>query len=151
VINTHIAEVNWANAQEQLRSIREQVFIIEQKVPSDLEWDGLDEQSYHLLAYAENDSPIGTARMLLDGHIGRMAVLVNHRNQGVGSELLFGLLDIARRHYINKVYLHSQLQAVEFYRRHNFEIISEEFMDAGIPHVTMQRQTNSQGDHSNVK
>lgn len=142
-MNAKIAEVSWANAQQQLRTIREQVFIIEQKVPTELEWDGLDEQCYHLLATTENETPIGTARMLLDGHIGRMAVLIEHRNQGVGSELLFSLLAIARQHYINKVYLHAQLQAVEFYRRHHFEVISEEFMDAGIPHVTMHRPTNS--------
>ncbi len=77
--------------------------------------------------------------MLFDGHIGRMAVLPVYRNQGIGSALLNKLLDIARQQGLPEVFLHAQIAAVGFYKAHDFTVCSDEFMDAGIAHVTMKK------------
>lgn len=132
-----VREVAWEEAQPLLRAVREAVFVAEQGVPLALEWDGLDPGCAHLLAQNPQGEPIGTARLLPDGHIGRMAVLKAWRGQGVGSALLRALLGLARRRGLAHVALNAQTYAVGFYARHGFEKVGEEFMDAGIPHVAM--------------
>jgi len=128
----------WPADLEILRSLRQEVFIREQSVPAELEWDGLDAQSRHTLAIADG-IPIGTGRLLPDGHIGRMAVLREWRGQGVGSALLASLMDIARELGMRRVLLNAQVHALSFYQRHGFEAEGEEFLDAGIPHRRMGR------------
>lgn len=128
----------WVKDKKDLIRIRTQVFINEQMVPPDLEWDGYDQDSWHVLATSADGEAIGTARMLYDGHIGRMAVLPEFRNKGVGSALLKALLNIAKQQGVSEVFLHAQTRAVAFYQKHGFTITSDEFIDAGIPHVTMR-------------
>ncbi|MDH5767324.1 MAG: GNAT family N-acetyltransferase, partial [Gammaproteobacteria bacterium] len=72
-----------------------------------------------------------------DGQIGRMAVLKEWRNQGVGKLLLDALLNYAKKSAYPEIYLHAQLTAIPFYEKSGFIIHSDEFMDAGIPHKTM--------------
>ena len=122
-----------------IRKVREQVFIQEQHVPEALEWDGLDEEAIHVVAQDNHKQVIGTARLLKDGHIGRMAVLPIWRQQGVGSAMLKALLLIAQQRKLPKVFLHAQISATGFYERHGFHALGEEFMDAGIPHHYMER------------
>src|SRR5262245_27217944 len=78
----------WREALPLARAVRERVFIDEQKVPRELEWDEWDERSDHALALGPRGEPIGTARLLPDGRIGRMAVLKEWRGKGVGAALL---------------------------------------------------------------
>ena len=132
-----IQQVTWEQKQSHLSNIREQVFIQEQHVPPELEWDENDQNCIHLLAVDSDDKPIGTARMLSDGHIGRMAVLPGWRNQGVGSAMLKLLVHIASENRLDNVFLFAQTTAIEFYRKHQFNITSKEFMDAGILHRQM--------------
>ncbi|SFQ08342.1 hypothetical protein SAMN05216419_10587 [Nitrosomonas cryotolerans] len=73
--------VNWRDEAHLLRPVREAVFIKEQQIPAELEWDAFDISSLHALALAADGRPIGTARLLSDGHIGRMAVLQEWRGQ----------------------------------------------------------------------
>jgi len=122
-----------------LREIRYEVFVREQKVPEDLELDGLDPECLHALAFAAEGEVIGCGRLLPDGHIGRMAVRSRWRGQGVGSALLQHLMKLAAEAGHDRAVLHAQTHAMEFYRRHGFEPVGEEFMDAGIAHRTMQR------------
>lgn len=133
-----VQQVSWQDGQHALRSIRSQVFIEEQHVPPELEWDEHDAGSIHLLARDGEGNAVGTARMLADGHIGRMAVLKPWRGQGVGSALLQTLVAIARRQGLQKVFLYAQTMAIGFYQQHQFRITSDEFMDAGIPHREME-------------
>jgi predicted GNAT family N-acyltransferase len=133
-----IKQVKWQEAESDLRQLREAVFIREQHVPEELEWDGVDAECTHLLAYDAQGTPIATARMQLDGKIGRMAVLPAWRRQGVGSALLQSLLDIARRQGLEAVTLDAQLQAMGFYKRLGFEAEGATFMDANIPHRHMR-------------
>lgn len=139
----HVERVNWQDAEQELRLIREFVFIGEQNVPKELEWDGKDEACVHVLARDDKGRAIGTARMTADGHIGRMAVLRAWRNRGVGSAMLTALITIARARQLPWVQLDAQTQALDFYLRHQFEPQGETFMDAGIPHQHMKRQLPS--------
>ncbi|MGD8568393.1 MAG: GNAT family N-acetyltransferase [Gammaproteobacteria bacterium] len=134
-----VAETSWEADKKDLIRIRTEVFINEQLVPPDLEWDGYDRDCWQVIARADNGAAIGTGRMLYDGHIGRMAVLPAYRHQGVGSSLLRKLLDIARQQKLGEVLLNAQIAAVAFYEKHGFTVCSDEFMDAGIPHVTMTK------------
>lgn len=134
-----IEQASWQDAEDDLRHVRETVFIKEQLVPASLEWDGLDEGCVHVIARDEQGLPIGTARMLEDGTIGRMAVLREWRRKGVGSALLKKLMEIARGRGQTDVTLAAQLQAMNFYKHHDFVAEGPTFMDADIPHRLMRR------------
>ncbi len=127
----------WPDQAEQLRFVREQVFVVEQKVPLDLEWDGLDQEAIHLLARDTQGAPIGTARLLPDGQIGRMAVLPSWRRKGVGRALLLGLLELAAQRPGQAPFLNAQTSALSFYRNLGFRPRGGVFMEAGIPHRRM--------------
>lgn len=132
-----VRTAHWSGEAPDIKRIRQQVFVQEQGVPETLEWDGKDAGAVHLLAKDGRDRPIGTARMLANGHIGRMAVLPDWRNQGVGSALLDRLLEIARRDHYAIPFLNAQTDAMNFYLKQGFETQGDVFMDAGIPHIRM--------------
>jgi len=132
-----IRRAEWGPDTEALRDIRTRVFIEEQKVPKDLEWDELDKDCLHALALA-GDKPIGTGRLTPDGHIGRMAVLAEWRKRGVGAALLTHLMDAGRERGDTFCELNAQVSAIGFYERFGFQAEGDEFMDAGIPHRVMR-------------
>lgn len=129
----------WDKNKSELAHVRRRVFIEEQHVPEELEWDEYDATCHHILVCDDNNTPIATGRIKPDGHIGRIAVLKSWRNQGIGSAVLTALLEYATTHDMRKVYLHAQTTAISFYEKHGFVVWSDEFMDAGIPHKTMQK------------
>ncbi len=132
-----VREASWEKEGYQLSNIRKLVFIVEQKVPAEEEWDGRDESSWHWIATDEDDVPIGTARLLPDGQIGRMAVLPHFRGCGVGRALLEKAVDKARHLGFREVFLNAQSHALAFYERAGFSKEGEEFEEAGIPHFRM--------------
>jgi predicted GNAT family N-acyltransferase len=135
----NVAQVSWQEAGAVLRHIRTIVFIQEQNVPPELEWDDGDVHCVHVLARLEQGGQaIGTGRLLPDGRLGRMAVLPGWRGRGVGSAILETLLEIARHQYLSFVVLHAQTHAVGFYQRFGFAITGDEFIEAGIPHRAMR-------------
>ena len=127
----------WERARELASPIRFEVFVHEQRVPAELEMDAMDEQCLHAVAFQEN-KPVGTGRLLPDGHIGRMAVLKNHRNKGVGAAMLKRLIEAARSRGDREVALSAQVHAVPFYRAHGFVEEGAEYEEAGIPHQAMR-------------
>ena len=127
----------WDKALAFARPVREKVFIEEQRVSRELEWDEWDERSDHAVARDIEGQAIGTARLLPDGRIGRMAVLREWRRCGVGAALMKAMLDQARENSMSRVTLHAQTQAAGFYRRFGFSEQGGEFLEAGIPHVEM--------------
>lgn len=133
----NVREADWATDQDALSKIRRLVFILEQDVPKEIEWDGRDDKSWHWLATDDDDKPIGTARLLPEGQIGRMAVLEDWRGSGVGAALLEQAVEKARHLGFNEVVLHAQSYATGFYERAGFAVVGEEYEEAGIPHVTM--------------
>ncbi len=128
--------VDWQVAQARISSIRQAVFINEQNVPVELEWDGLDAHCTQLLALS-GDEAVGTARMTAAGKVGRMAVLKPWRGQGVGSQLLSKLIVMGREAQLPYVTLDAQVTAIAFYQRFGFRVVSQSFIDAGIEHQTM--------------
>jgi predicted GNAT family N-acyltransferase len=129
---------DWATQRANAENVRHDVFLIEQKIPVELEWDEMDAVSLHAVAFDESGNAIATGRLLPDGHIGRMAVRIAHRKKGVGSAVLSALMQEAKRRGQNIVQLNAQTQVQAFYARYGFVREGDEFMDAGIPHVHMR-------------
>lgn len=132
-----VIAVDWHNASASLGEIRRRVFIEEQSVLEALEWDGLDAGAMHVLASDGANRPIGCARMLPQGKIGRMAVLPEWRGSGVGRAMLETLIALARTQGLSEVSLSAQTHAIPFYEQAGFRICSEIYDDAGIPHRDM--------------
>ena len=135
-----VKQVLWSEAQRRLRAVREAVFMTEQGVPAELEWDGLDPVCVHFLAFGAPGEAIGTARFTPDGHVGRMAVLAPWRGRGVGRSLMEAALAEARLRGMRSLVLNAQTHAQGFYLRFGFTPEGGEFLDAGIPHVRMTRR-----------
>ncbi len=134
-----ITETDWVHDAPRLASIRRTVFIDEQGVPEAMEWDEHDAASAHFLATADDGVPIGCARLLPDGHLGRMAVLSAWRGHGVGRGLLDAAVKAARMHGHTLLRLSAQTHAAGFYARAGFVVVGQEYEEAGIPHVAMQK------------
>ena len=124
------------------RHLRRVVFIEEQGVTEADEVDGLDAEAIHLLAF-DGASPVGTARLLLNGSvgkIGRVCVLPSARGTGLGAALIRAALEVLRdQPGVREAYLGSQSHATGFYEKLGFAVEGEEFLDAGIPHRHMHR------------
>lgn len=131
---------DWDMQREHAQALREEVFVAEQGVPLELEWDDMDAVCLHAVAYDDAGNPIGTGRLLPDGHIGRMAVKKSARGAGVGSAILSMLMQHAKRRGDRAVALNAQTHAAPFYGRHGFVREGEEFMDAGIAHIAMRHR-----------
>jgi predicted GNAT family N-acyltransferase len=131
-----IQHVDWLDAADTLKHIRRTVFVVEQHVPEELEWDESDELSSHFLAMVDN-TPVATARLTPTGQIGRMAVLPPFRHRGLASALLLAVLAQARLRGLHRVFLHAQVPAVGFYRHHGFMTEGDVFLEAGIEHRAM--------------
>ena len=130
----------WPDAEAKAMRVRDAVFVVEQGVPPEIERDEWDQRSDHALALDRDGQVVGTGRLLPDGHIGRMAVLPEWRGQGIGGRILASLIARAHERGMKRVVLNAQTHAVPFYARHGFAPFGEEFMEAGIPHVTMARE-----------
>ncbi len=135
-----VREADWDRDAEAIRRVREAVFVIEQAVPADLEWDGMDPDCLQVVAEDTNRDAIGTGRLHPSGKIGRMAVVAEWRSRGVGAAMLERLIDLARRQGLEEVFLHGQTRVLEFYARHGFLAEGEEFEEADIPHRMMRRK-----------
>lgn len=130
---------DWSTLGPLAALVRREVFILEQGVPEALEWDAADALSLHVVAFAEDGQVLGTARLLPDGHIGRMAVRHPVRGRGVGSAMLQALIDAAGARGDERLALHAQSHATGFYARFGFVPEGDEFDEAGIAHRLMRR------------
>ncbi len=134
VIDIRLAD--WQRDQDQLSKIRRSVFIEEQNVPEDMEWDEYDEISTHFLLTL-NNKPVAAARLTPKGQIGRMAVVAEFRKQGIGTKLLIFVLKNAASKNFKKIYLHAQVSAISFYKKQGFSTHGGLFYEAGIAHRKM--------------
>lgn len=130
--------LSWENARAHAAPIRFTVFVEEQGVPPEIELDEMDDVCLHAVAFL-NEEPVGTGRLLPDGHVGRMAVLKQWRGRGIGGRILGALLEQARRRGEREVALSAQLHAVAFYRAHGFVEEGAEYLEAGIRHQAMRK------------
>jgi predicted GNAT family N-acyltransferase len=120
--------------------VRRAVFIGEQGISEADEWDDADPHCLHALILTTKRDAVGTGRLEATGKIGRLAVLAEFRGRGLGGELLEWLVEQARRKGMESVYLHAQVQALEFYLHHGFSPQGPIFDEVGIPHQRMSRQ-----------
>lgn len=131
---------SWQEAQASAFLVREEVFIKEQGVPTELEIDEFDQLAVHALAY-QNERCIGTGRLVNLGNsqaqIGRMAVLAAFRRQGTGKQILMKLIDLAKLGGVNSLILHSQLAAIPFYEKLGFKAEGPRYEETGIAHRNM--------------
>ncbi|MGV9561551.1 GNAT family N-acetyltransferase [Streptomyces sp. NPDC003480] len=138
--------------REACFAVRKEVFVREQGVPEDIEYDAYDAEAVHVLAIRQDGVPLGTGRLLYGeaaaaknggdasvGSLGRLAVTKEARGLGVGAALVRALEDAARVRGLTAVDLHAQTHALGFYERLGYTAYGPEFPDAGIPHRAMRR------------
>ncbi|MFZ6642094.1 GNAT family N-acetyltransferase [Undibacterium sp. TC4M20W] len=135
--NLRLVIADWATLQKDAQAIRYEVFVIEQKIPVELEWDAADAECLHAVAYEVDGKAVGTGRLLPDAHIGRMAVLATARGLGVGAQILRALMKEAKARGEVAVRLNAQQSAENFYLKEGYTRDGEIFEEAGIPHVSM--------------
>lgn len=139
IVEYRIEAGDWATLGPAALQVRERVFIKEQGVPPEIERDAHDATSRHVVAFGPDEEPIGTGRLLPDGHLGRLAVLKKWRGKGVGAALFERLLGMANTTGAQHLELHAQMHAAGFYTRYGFVTTGAEFYEAGLPHITMAR------------
>jgi len=142
--NISVLAARWVDDNKELIQVRTSVFVEEQKVPVSLEADHRDAQCRHVKAQIGN-TIIGTGRLLPNGFIGRMCVLGEYRNIGVGTMMLKNLVQQAIDSGLQRVLLNSQSTVIPFYQKFGFVIDSEEFVEAGILHQRMVLNISSNG------
>jgi YbgC/YbaW family acyl-CoA thioester hydrolase len=134
---------SWSDLGEQAGRIRTEVFLDEQKIPAEMEWDDADRTAIHAVAYNGLDQPVATGRLLQASpgvaRIGRMAVHRAVRGSGVGQRVLEALLSQAKARGDHEVMLHAQRSAEEFYLGMGFVPRGGPFEEAGIVHIEMNR------------
>ncbi|MDQ8185192.1 GNAT family N-acetyltransferase [Pelagicoccus sp. SDUM812002] len=131
-----VMEVDFSKSQPEIRAVRFEVFVEEQRVPAEMEMDEWDERSRHVLAYWGGRA-VGTGRLLPNGHIGRVAVLEAFRGNGVGMLLMHELMRMGETAGMARFILSSQTQASAFYERLGFSKHGGIYEEAGIPHIEM--------------
>ena len=132
---------DWRRLGVDAARIRAEVFVDEQNIPADMEWDAADATAVHAVAWNRLGQPLATGRLLKPqagvARIGRMAVLQPVRGCGVGQSVLHALLEAAAARGDRQVLLHAQRDAENFYRRQGFRARGDAFDEAGIPHIEM--------------
>ncbi|MEV0181279.1 GNAT family N-acetyltransferase [Streptomyces sp. NPDC050625] len=138
--------------REACFAVRKEVFVVEQRVPQDIEYDEYDAVAVHVLAVREDGVPLGTGRLLFGeaaasktggdpsvGSLGRLAVAREARGLGVGVALVRAIEEAARARGLTALDLHAQTHALGFYERLGYEAYGPEYPEAGIPHRAMRR------------
>ena len=134
---------NWHDLQKLASPLRTEVFVHEQKVPAELEWDEADATALHCVAVNRMGMALATGRLLVHApgvaRIGRMAVMKTMRGSDLGARVLNALMDAARERGDRQVLLHAQCSAEGFYKRAGFVPHGAVFEEAGIAHIEMVR------------
>lgn len=133
---------SWDKYSERLMAVRTTVFVMEQGIPLEIEQDEWDAKSIHVLL-SINSKDVGTGRLLPTGYIGRVCVIKEFRGTGEGRKIMTALIEEAQKQGMNEVALSSQVQAADFYKSLGFEQVSEEYEEAGIPHIKMKKKLGS--------
>ncbi len=131
--------------EQQIRAIRTQVFHQEQDIDPALDFDGLDEEATHVVAYLQNQ-PVGTARVRhfdQTAKIERVAVLFSQRNQGIGSAMLLEILAYLKQRVTSNIILNAQCSSEPFYLQLGFIAHGSIFQEAGINHIQMRYVADS--------
>ena len=135
---------NWIDLQAMAATLRTEVFVREQNVPQEMEWDDEDHRAVHGVLQSPSGEVVATGRLISHGpslaRIGRMAVKADYRGHGLGRTVLRGLMEVARQRGDREVILHAQLSARGFYEKEGFIVQGPVFVEAGIDHIEMMRK-----------
>ncbi|EGI78554.1 YbgC/FadM family acyl-CoA thioesterase [Hylemonella gracilis] len=134
----------WAELGEAASRVRTEVFVREQRIPAEMEWDVADQTAVHAVVFNRLGMPLATGRLLRDeepgvGKLGRMAVHRALRGTRLGRDIVSALTQAAQQRGDRALVLHAQRSAEGFYARLGFEVRGEPYEEVGIPHVTMVR------------
>jgi predicted GNAT family N-acyltransferase len=136
----------WSELGKDASEVRTDVFVKEQSIPAELEWDEIDKTCIHVLVYSETASTskaVGTGRLIAPekpgkpAKIGRMAVLKQYRRQGIGDDIMQALIEHAFDAGYESIVLSAQSYVQGFYANHGFEADGDEYIEVGIPHQKM--------------
>ncbi|EJV59463.1 GNAT family N-acetyltransferase [Bacillus mycoides] len=140
--NLHAQIVQTDEQLSDAFSVRKQVFVEEQRVSSEEEYDEFEDTSVHVVVY-DNDIPVGAGRFRIVDGVGKMeriCVLAFHRQKGIGKIIMDALEAHAKEESLPKLKLHAQTHAEVFYKRLGYVTASDVFMEANIPHVVMIKE-----------
>lgn len=140
-----VEPATWAVDADDLRAVRNEVFVVEQQVPEGEEWDEFDSRSHHVIARDPDGTAIGTGRLTPMRTIGRMAIRREWRGKGVGEAILRVLIERARALHYPSIELHAQTHAIAFYARAGFVAFGEEYDECGIRHRSMLLELDAPG------
>ena len=139
-----VCRVPWEHAAPLLKTVRERVFICEHRIPKHVEFDHKDRKAIHMLVCDDiSQEPVATGRILPTGEIGRIAVIKEHRKQQLDKLVLAGLLRVANDLELKEVFIHSPLDAVSYFVKHDFYSVGAVFMEAGLPKQQMACATTN--------
>ncbi|MDX1563989.1 MAG: GNAT family N-acetyltransferase, partial [Phycisphaeraceae bacterium] len=136
-LQIHVGQIE--DLEAGLRAVRDAVFIDEQNVPKEIEWDGSDAHFTHVLV-TDGTEPIACGRIDATGRVGRMAVVADRRGEGIGAMVLERLEAIGRGMKLDRIHLSSQVSAIGFYEKLGYQVIGETFEEAAIPHRKMVKR-----------
>jgi predicted GNAT family N-acyltransferase len=137
----NVIKATTENELKDAYSVRKEVFVEEQKVPLEEEIDQHEEEAAHFVLY-EGPTPVGAGRFRTvdgKGKVERICVLSSHRKKGAGQLVMQAIEDFAHNHDVNTLKLNAQTHAIPFYEKLGYKVVSDEFLDAGIPHKTMEK------------
>lgn len=141
----------WINGDGDIAdalALRFEVFVDEQRTPPEEELDGLDQGALHLVVY-DGDEPIAAGRIIDAGDgvcmLGRICVKLTRRGEGIGDFAVRAMIRKACDMGFRGQLLHAQVQALGFYEKLGFKAYGEQYMEAGIPHVSMRREGDVSG------
>lgn len=137
--NYEIQSGDWARLAVDAKPIREQVFIQEQHISPEDEWDAQDAIALHFVVYIAGQA-VATARLLENHSIGRVAVLKSQRGLGLGKKVMEAIIQQAQQEQRPFLVLSAQVYATGFYQQLGFQVEGEEYLDCGIPHIRMRRE-----------
>ena len=124
--------------ERAIRQIRGSVFVKEQGIPNEDEFDDSDNACVHAIAWDEG-RPVGTGRLSDDGRIGRIAVMEQARGRGIAKAIMLALEQHAQKSGLPQLWAHAQVQALGFYKKIGYRVDGDEFMEDGIPHKRIQK------------
>jgi predicted GNAT family N-acyltransferase len=137
----NVRKCNTRAETEAALKVRRTVFVVEQKIDPALEFDGRDKDAAHIAAF-DGEKAVGAARILPqegNAEIGRLAVLPEYRGRGIGSAIMREAECVARLMGLRTAVIHAQSHALNMYRKLRYAITSQEFIEAGIPHIEMRK------------
>ncbi|TQV77131.1 GNAT family N-acetyltransferase [Aliikangiella marina] len=139
-IKYHYDKVSWLNAADEIMEVRRKVFVIEQRFSKEIVCDHVDHKCFHILVRDQDNQPIGCGRLSPTGRVSKIAVTINHRGYGVGSEILSELIHLAKQSHINNLTLNAETDLTHFYFQKKFSVDGPVYMKQGVPHQRLVKR-----------